>query len=315
MPITLTSDALEATITPERGADIVQVVDLATGTPLLAESPTGRVNAGSVPATDSMARWLHGYPGGWQLLVPNAGPEREHGGARQGYHGKASLAVWDVIAQDAASCELETHLMTAPLRIRRSVTVTGDALTVTDVLSNLSPDPVQTRIVQHPAFGTPFLDDESYVLTSAATIVTDAAAPGTLADADVTGRPDEVLPRGPVPGSIRLPGPGSASSLFAALTDFAAPEATFCSPARGFAVRLAWDLTVLPHAWMWIEANASTGWPWFRRLYAVAIEPANVIPGEGDAVRRRRGGPGTEIAGGESLTLTTSIQRLALPAV
>ena len=46
MPITLTSDALEATITPERGADIVQVVDRATGTPLFAESPTGLVRRG-----------------------------------------------------------------------------------------------------------------------------------------------------------------------------------------------------------------------------------------------------------------------------
>lgn len=311
MPITLTSDALEATITPERGADIVQIVDRATATPLLAESPTGLVSTGTDPVGDSMAGWLRGYPGGWQLLVPNAGPEREHDGARQGFHGEAALAAWSVLAQDRSSCELETHLLTAPLRVRRSVRLSGDTLTVTDDIANLSPDPVHTRIVQHPAFGAPFLDDESYLLASAV-IVTDAQAPGTLATADVIGIPDQVLPSGPVPGSVRLPGPGSGSSLFAALTEFASPEVTYCSPTRGIAVRLTWNAAVLPHAWFWIEANAGAGWPWFRRLYAIAVEPANVLPGEDDRPAHPRGGPGTRIPAGESITLTTSLTRLAL---
>jgi len=312
MAITLTSDALEATITPERGADIVQVVDRPTGTRLFAESPTGQVRAGEGFVTDSMAGWLRGYPGGWQLLVPNAGPEREHDGVRQGFHGEASLAAWEVRAQDETSCELETYLLTAPLRLRRAVAVSADTLTITDEIENLSPDAVETRIVQHPAFGASFLDGESYVVTSAATIITDADAPGDLAGADVIGRPDEVLEAGPVPGSIRLPAPGSGTSLFAALTEFSAPEVTFCSPTRGLAVRLAWESSILPHAWLWIEANAGRGWPWFRRLYAVAVEPANVLPGEGGLPAYRRGGSGTRIAPGESITLTTSLTRHAL---
>ncbi|WP_442576500.1 DUF4432 family protein [Microbacterium sp. F51-2R] len=305
MPISISSEALTATITPERGADIVQIVDLATGTPLLAESPTGLVRTPS--ATDSMSAWLRGYPGGWQLLVPNAGPEREHDGARQGYHGEASLAAWDVVAREPASCELEASLSTAPLRLRRRVAVTGDTLTVTDQIENLSPDAVETRIVQHPAFGEPFLDDRSYLMTTAETIVTDADAPGSLAGADIIGRPETVVEPGPVRGSMRLPGPGAGASLFAALTGFATPEVTFCSPTRGLAVRLAWDATVLPHAWFWIEANATSGWPWFRRLYAIAVEPANVLPGEGDASGDRRGGTGTRIEAGDSVTLRTSL--------
>lgn len=312
MPIRITSDALTATITPERGADIVQVIDRATATPLLAESPTGLARASAGSATDSMAGWLHGYPGGWQLLVPNAGPEREHDGARQGYHGEASVAAWDVLSHDESSCELETHLSTAPLRLLRRVGVAGDALTVTDEIHNLSPDAVETRIVQHPAFGAPFLDDRSYVITSAATIVTDDDAPGTLVGEGVIGRPDAVLAVGPAPGSIRLPGAGSGASLFAALTEFAASEVTFCSPTRGIGVRLEWDGSILPHAWFWIEANASSGWPWFRRLYAIAVEPADVLPGEGGTDAYPRGGTGTRIGAGETLTLSTSLTRLAL---
>jgi hypothetical protein len=312
VPITIRSDALEATITPERGADIVQVVDRASGTPLLAESPTGLVGSSTGATPDSMTGWLRGYPGGWQLLVPNAGPEREHDGARQGFHGEASLATWEVLAQSETSCALETSLLTAPLRLRRSVSIDGDALTVSDEIENLSPDTVETRIVQHPAFGAPFLDGESYFLTSAAKIVTDADAPGTLAGADIIGIPQEVLEEGPEPGSIRIPAPGSGASLFAALTEFAAPEVTFCSPTRELAVRLAWDSSILPHAWLWIEANAGRGWPWFRRLYAIAIEPANVLPGEGGTPAHPRGGNGTRIPAGHTIGLTTSLTRLAL---
>ena len=60
-----------------------------------------RTPAGGRSSRDgSMAGWLRGYPGGWQLLVPNAGPEREHDGARQGFHGEASIATWDLLAQE-----------------------------------------------------------------------------------------------------------------------------------------------------------------------------------------------------------------------
>lgn len=308
MPISLTSEALTVTVTPERGADIVQVVDRATGTPLLAESPTDLLQSGGGPARDSMTRWLRGYPGGWQLLVPNAGPEREHDGMRQGYHGEASIAAWDVLARDESSCELETRLVTAPLRLRRRVSVAGDSLTITDEMENLSASAVEARIVQHPAFGSPFLDEHSYVVTSAAKIVTDADAPGSLVGKDATAGPGELLTAGPVPGSIRLPGVGSGASLFAALTEFATPEVTFCSPTRELAVRLAWDGSILPHAWFWIEANASSGWPWFRRLYAVAVEPANLLPGEGVTSGYPRGGEGTSIEAGESITLTTALR-------
>ena len=310
--IALKSDALEVTITPERGADIVQLVDRATGTRLLAESPTANAPALAGAPTDSMTQWLRGYPGGWQLLVPNAGPERQHNGARLGYHGEAALAAWTVLSQDAATCELETHLLSTPLHLRRTVSVVGDTLSVTDVITNLAPVPVRSRVVQHPAFGADFLDAESYIVVGNATIVTDAEFPGSLAAADVVGAPEEVLAAGPVPGSVRVPGPGSGESLFAALTDFAATEVTFCSPSRGIGIRLEWNREVLPHAWFWIEANAGAGWPWFQRMYSVAVEPANVLPGEGGSAAHPRGGDGTEIAGGQSLTMTTSMTRLAL---
>ncbi|GAA1963962.1 DUF4432 family protein [Microbacterium deminutum] len=313
MAITLRSSDLEVVVTPERGADIVQVVDLRTGTPVLAVSPTGRQSS-TMSVADSMAQWLHAYPGGWQLLAPNAGPERTHDGVRQGFHGEAGLARWSVLTADEGSCELETFLASAPLRLHRVVTVEGTALVVTDTVENLSRDPVSTRLVQHPAFGAPFLDADSYVLVPAGALITDAEAPGSLAGADLVDAPATLLAEGPVPGSIALPGPGARESLFAAFSDVgSAPHATFCSPNSGFAMRLEWDGAVFPHAWFWIEANAGSGWPWFRRLYAIAVEPANVLPGDGETAGRQRGGDGVRLEPGEHITTTTRLSRQPLP--
>lgn len=316
MPITLRSSVLEVVITPERGADIVAVTDLATGVQTLAVSPTGQVTSGAFHSEDSMVRWTNGYPGGWQLMVPNAGPARLHCGVMQGYHGEASLAQWQVVSQTASSAVLTTQLFTAPLTLVRAVALDGATLSVTDAITNNSPDPCSFRLGQHPAFGTPFLDGESYVAVDAQTFIADAQAPGTLASPDAMGRPAEVLAAGPVPNSLSLPAPGSGEALFGALTDFpdAHAGATFFSPSHGFGVRLGWDRDIYPNAWLWMEANAGAGWPWFRRLYSMAVEPVNIIPGEGSSAGgHTRGGTGVSIAGGDSLVSTVTLSRVQLP--
>lgn len=320
MSLTLRSDSLELRLTPERGADIVRLTDLASGVQTLATSHTGDAMAAPFTAGGSIVQWISGYPGGWQLLAPNAGPEREHDGVMLGYHGEASLARWSVDGHGESAARLSASLLTAPLALVRTVSVDGDRVSVTDEVTNLSPDPYSFRLAQHPAFGTPFLDGSSYLVTSARSLVTDADAPGTLAGADVVGPPTDLLDPGPVPDSVALPSPGSGEALFGALTDFgpdspgsSATSATFHSPTHGFGMRLTWDTAVYPHAWFWIEANSGSGWPWFKRLFAVAVEPCNVIPGEGLASDgRQRGGPGTTLAGGTTLTSRILLKRVPL---
>lgn len=315
MPITLTSAMFEVTVTPERGADIVQIVDRATGIPTLSVSPTADTTTPATLGADSMTQWTTGYPGGWQICTPNAGPERMHDGVLQGYHGESGLSVWRVLASDDSSAELLARLITAPLELHRRIEVTDEGLTVVDTVRNLSDDDVSARVLQHPAFGTPFLDEHSYLVTDAGTVLTDANAPGTLAGPDTAGRPDEVLPAGPVPNSVAIPAPGSGEALFAALTTFpgAEPSVRFASPTHGFAMELSWQRDAYPIAWLWMEANSGAGWPWFRRMYAMAVEPGNILPGDGESGSGlRRGGDGTVIPGGGEFTSTVRMRRVPL---
>ncbi|MFB6610752.1 DUF4432 family protein [Agromyces sp. NPDC056379] len=316
MTITLSSSMFEVAVAPERGADIVQIVDRETGIPTLSVSPTADATTPPAFGGDSMTRWTTGYPGGWQFLTPNAGPERVHDGVVQGYHGESALSTWRVLELGESSAELTARLITAPFELHRRIDVADDGLTVVDTVRNLSDDDASARMLQHPAFGTPFLDERSYLVTDAGALLTDAAAPGTLAGADVAGRPDSILAVGPVASSVALPAPGSRQALFGALTDFASPEPAvlFASPTHGFGMELSWQREDYPVAWLWIEANAGSGWPWFRRMFAIAVEPGNVLPGEGvSSSGRTRGGDGTVIAGGGEFVSTVRVRRVALP--
>lgn len=315
MTIRLSTETIEVHVAPERGADIVRFIHRPSGINIFSESPTGDVTNTTSAWGDSMTHWINGYPGGWQILLPNAGPERHWEGVSQGFHGEASLASWTIQEQSAQHCELETSLLTAPLRVHRTVTVIESRLTVTDQITNLAPQPTTFRLCQHPAFGPQFLDDASYLVTTAGRFIADAENPGSMALRNATGAPAQVLPTGPFPHTVSLPGPGSGNSLFGALTEFVPvgeenqnTSVAFVSPTRNLAATISWDASVFPYTWFWIEANAMPTWPWFQRLYSVAVEPANTLPGSGPGPDHyERGGPGTTLDAGKTLSSVVSI--------
>lgn len=312
MAVTLANEILSVEITPERGVDVRAIRDVATGVQVLSVSPTGAANVPRLASPSTAIPALNGYPGGWQLHAPNAGPEREYQGVTLGFHGEAALAEWRVLTQTPTSLTAETYLVTAPLHLVREFVLDGASLRVTTTVTNLSPDAYATRLLEHPAFGDEFIDEHSYLELDAATVITDAAASGSLVAPGLVGAPSDVL--GAVGGRYPLPAPGSRQSIFGAFANFATPRVSFYSPTHGFGMRIDWDASVFPFAWFWIEANHGSGWPWFRRLYATAVEPANIVPdGPGAAGSFVRGGDGRELAGGESITFTTTISRVELP--
>lgn len=321
MAIQLSTETIEVRITPERGADITQLIHRPSGINVFAQSPTGKVTNSRAGWSDSKAQWLNGYPGGWQLLVPNASTEREWDGVVQGFHGEASLATWTVLSETVDHCELETYLLTAPLHLHRNIAVSQSRLMVTDRITNMSPEPTTFRLCQHPAFGQDFLGEGSYLLTTAGRFIADAENTGSLAEPNATGAPTDVLSPGPVPHSVSLPNPGSGDSLAGVLTEFqpasdADPGATaiFVSPSTHLVARLSWDPQVYPFAWVWFEANTKSTWPWFGRLYSLAIEPANMMPGSGPAPGGpARGGLGTTLDPAQTLTSEVGITLSTMP--
>jgi hypothetical protein len=58
------------------------------------------------------------------------------------------------------------------------------------------------------------------------------------------------------------------------------------SPDLGFAMR--WDAAVFKYLWLWQEFTPTGGYPWWNRVYTVALEPWTSFPTLGlpEAVRR-----------------------------
>lgn len=274
----LTSPELDVLVDPGQGADIVSVVPARLGANLLFASPwSGSPAAFAPPVTgDSWVDWHTRYRGGWQVLCPNAGAERRAYGTVWGFHGEAALVPWQVTDAGETSLTLETELTSAPLRLRRTVEVSGPALRVTEHLTNLAPVPIETHWMHHPAFGHPLIDKGTRISANARRLLADEEAPGPLLEPGAA----YVWPLKPV---ATLPGCDEPRAVFGCLTDF--PEHatyTIANPALDLAVRVGWPSRTWPHAWLWQELHGSTGFPWYGRGHACAIEPSSTIPGVGE---------------------------------
>lgn len=311
-PIRLTSNDLVVDVLAGKGADVYRIVDRESGIDVLFKTPWGLRDPGRMPSrATSMEAWSERYPGGWQVLCPNADTERLVDGVRWDYHGEAAMIPWIVDAVSETSLDLHVTLFTAPLTLERQIVLDGPRIHIRERATNDSPDPQYFEWVHHPAFGRPFADSGCRLAVGARTLLSDAKATGNLLQPDtVNSWPHAATASGDTVDLSVLAGPESRQEIFACLTDFDQPYFALTNPELGFGVALRWSTEVFPHAWFWQEFHASPGFPWFRRAYAAAIEPANVIPGEGWIGGRERGG-GAVLPGGGSSGAELTFSRFA----
>ncbi len=308
--LTLLSDELEIVLLPPKGGDIYSVIDRSTGIDVLFKTPWGWRDPALLPPFGTSQRdWLARYAGGWQVLLPHAGPEGSCGGQVRGFHGEAAIVPWHVARATGSSADLTVELFTAPLAVTRHIELRGPVCGIRETVVNLAAEPVPLSWVHHPAFGPPFAGPECRMESGARTLITDATAPGTLLPADATIPVRAVADAAGQPLDLgRLPSAREPRELFGALTDFDGGWFAFTNTGLGFGIGLAWDTSAFEHAWFWQECHATKGFPWYGRAYAVAVEPANVLPGSGQIAGRRRGEPPV-LGARESLTAELTLVR------
>ena len=297
--LTLSNAHVEVTVLAGKGADIYSLVDLRTGVDVLWKTPWGLRQPGLWGrASSSQERWLEAYPGGWQLLLPNGGDECEEHGATWGFHGEAALVRWEVAEVGATSATLETELFSAPLHVTREFFLDGPVLRLHEVVRNLSPSQVEVMWSHHPAFGAPFVDQGCLLFAGCKSVVADDREPGTFLAAASEHDWPVVQARDGKPVDLGLlPGPEDRRAVLAYLSGFGSGWFAITNPRLRLGVGLRWPLEVFPCAWLWQEAHASAGWPWWGRAYVVAVEPASTFPGQGLANARAKGGRGVLLAG------------------
>ena len=287
----LANDLVRVVVLVNKGADIYALEDRVTGVDLMWKGPWGiREVAPVLPAADSQSAWFDVYSGGWPVLFPNGGDECAHAGAVLPYHGEASVSPWscEILDEggDRACAVLECTLARTPCRIRRTISVErGSAVvTIDESIANLGGEPVDYTWTHHPTFGEPFLDGRTRVDAGARTVSVDDVATGAYpsAAAGASGAwPHLPLEDGSTLDLSRAPDPAVPRSVLAYLSDFDEGWFAVTNDRLGVGLGVSWPADVLPYAWLFQESHATSGYPWYRGAYLMALEPSTSVPAQG----------------------------------
>jgi len=327
--VSIENDLLAATVLVDKGADIYELVYKPRNIDVMWKSPWGIKEWGQgVPsAFNSVSTWLESYPGGWQVLFPNGGDPCMYKGVELNFHGEASTSAWNYeITETGGSVgevRLSARLRRSPFTIERTMRVEAGRpiLILQECITNQGGEAIDYMWGHHPAYGAPFLSQACRV---------DIGARSLRADDNYLGfanplRPGEcytwpiVEQEGTETDMSRVPGPDTPRAILGYFEDFEDGWYAITNTELGLGVGLVWPVEVFPYAWYWQEMHASSGYPWYKDIYTMAIEPFSSIPGQGLVAVMDKTGTHRTLAPGESVEVqllvifyesTTGVQRI-----
>jgi hypothetical protein len=296
----LENDLLRVVVALDRGAEIIEFRSLASGRDPLLRLPGGIRDPRSVVPSSSASGgpFLDWYAGGWQEILPNGGAAVSWRGAEYGQHGEVSLVPWtaDVVTDEAdeVSVVCGVRALRTPLVLERRMTLRGNraALFLDERLTNEAGEDIDVMWGHHVAFGVPFLDEGAKIMTSARRLLVEGPLDGFEPRRAQPGH-DGPWPRVPGPDGDDVdlsivPDAASASGReIAYLSGFdGAAWYAITSQDHGFA--MCWDASLFRYLWLWQEFRTGSGYPWWKRVHTVALEPWTSFPTLGlpEAVRR-----------------------------
>ena len=280
--VRLTSDALSVTVLPGKGADIYEIVDLATGIDPLFKAPWGLQppGAASREGSDGVA-FLENYEGSWQELFPNTNDACRYRGSPVPFHGEVATRPWSVSVQadhgGLAAVRLTVDGQSVPLRLERLMTVRpGERrLVLEERVTNLSQDTVEFAWGHHCVLGPPLIAAGAELRTPAAAIVTPPQPWEDTARLEPGQRsvwPTARLRGGGEADLSRVPGPEASSHDDVFLTDLAGGWGEAGNSALGLGFRLDWDPEVFRWIIAWQPFGGARAMP-LRGAYGLGIEP------------------------------------------
>jgi hypothetical protein len=278
----MTTDALSVTVLPDKGADIYEITDLATGIDPLFKAPWGLQPPGAPPRDGSAgAAFLENYEGSWQELFPNTNDACSYRGSPMPFHGEVATTAWSVAIEADAAAEVAARFsvdcQVLPLRLERLMRLRSGArqLVLEERVSNLSGEPVCFVWGHHCVLGSPLVAAGAELHTPARTIITppdpweDSAR---LTPGQRSAWPMAELRGGGQADLSRVPGPEAASHDDVYLADLAAGFVQVSNADLGLGFRLDWDPAVFRWIIAWQPFGGARAMP-LRGAYALGVEP------------------------------------------
>jgi len=287
--ILLENEHLSVYINERLGAEITQIK--VNGKELLAcydwESPV----AVSKSSTYGKQRhdWLSEYRGGWQFLMPNAGPECEVDGVNIPFHGEWSRTRVDIIAQTESMVRVRAGTR-LPVVVEREISLLSNPyrVVITTEVRNTSTEPTSFIWGEHPAF---FIKQGDKIDLPNGDVVNSAGAALGVWPFGLGSQRLDII-------DDQLP-----HERMHFITNIEQGWAALRRSDIGIA--MAWAVSDFPHVWLWQEIG-SQGFPFYGRASMIAIEPGSSFPDIGLAEARKRG-QAIELMPGQSRKTTMSL--------
>ncbi|NRQ36446.1 DUF4432 family protein [Nonomuraea sp. NN258] len=301
--VALENERLRVTVVTDKGGDVVEFLHKPTDTDLVWLSPQGLRDPRDhlLGAADDVAQFVDHYEGGWQEIFPNGGAPSEYRGARLGQHGEVAGLPWDcqVVADSEREVAIRLTVRTRrlPYRVDKTFRLAAGApaLEIESSATNESGLELHAMWGQHLVYGRPFLRPGATIrLPAGVTVIPHESAINPAGRRVAPGGP-WTWPVVPAAGGGEtdlsvVPEPGTPSDIVY-LTGF---STGWYEISAEIGMRVEWDASVQPFLWLWHELGASTGYPWWGRVYTVGMEPFAGMPTDGLAAA---------VAGGTALAL------------
>jgi hypothetical protein len=280
--LTLDNGDLRVTVLPDKGAEIVELIDARTG-----------------------HAFLENYGGGWQELFPNAGDPCTYRGAAMPFHGEVATLPWDAEVQGGASVRLTVRCLRTPFVLERLMQLPDGRreLVIEETARNDSDAPADLVWGHHCVVGPPFLGPGCRLRAPAETLETIAEmweATARLEPGQRSPWPHGRLRSGGTADLSEVPGLDAGSHDDVYLTGLSEGWVEVESPAAGLAFRLDFDAALFRWLVSWQPYGGAEAMP-LAGSYALGIEPWITRL---DLERAVESGEALELAPGDSLTTT-----------
>jgi hypothetical protein len=290
--LVIENEFLRLTILEGRGADVVECLYKPTDLDLAWLTQWG-IPHQSVPADypPNVESFLNGYPGGWQSIFPNGGAPCTYDGIEFAQHDEVALLAWDHEVlndrEDQVEVRFTVRTNKTPFKVSKTFLLRSNerSCVVTEEITNLSNEKQRAMWGFHISLGAPFLTEDSIIrLPNNVTVL-----PHQEPIADTGRRLDRVEnftwptfhgKNGSAIDFSHLPKRGTESEMLY-LTGFNEPWYQVENPHKRLAMKVSWDLELMPYLWYWQEFGSSTSYPWFGKHYNIGLEPFSSFPTNG----------------------------------
>jgi len=280
---------LRVTFAVGKGTDIVEFLYKPLDVDFLWHSPIDAAGflANSPTISNPSGNFLDCYPGGWQEMLPNAGPPCVYKGAGLGLHGEVCLMPWEYRVEKDEPAEVVVRFFTrtvrTPFYLEKLVRLTQEdaVLGIEEKVRNESGERMDFMWGHHPTFSWPFLDESCRVFVPPCKAFTPEDYPSPdcrLEKGQEAPWPNLKGRNGETVDLSQIPGPETASHDMAFMKDFSDGWYALVNRNLDVGFGLSWDQQIFKCMWYWQVYRGSPGYPWYKSTYVAALEPVSSYP-------------------------------------